>query len=117
MMGLLSVPLSSPAGTGHRAVLMSGSSGTASIEGSEGGVVGGAAGDCDADVVGVDRKTEVEDEEETKVSASLAKALVLLEDADMMRRMLEKLLEFDEKKYTAMFQVHTGPARCGGRPD
>ncbi|CAN0406995.1 unnamed protein product, partial [Discosporangium mesarthrocarpum] len=39
------------------------------------------------------------------VHAALGKARALLEDADMMRRMLEKLLEFDEKKYTSMFQL------------
>lgn len=45
------------------------------------------------------------EEDDPKVAAALEKALVLLEDADMMRRMLEKLLEFDEKKYTTMFQA------------
>lgn len=44
-------------------------------------------------------------EEDPKDTAALQKALILLEDADMMRRMLEKLLEFDEKKFTAMFQA------------
>lgn len=48
---------------------------------------------------------EEEEEEDPKITAALEKALLLLEDADMMRRMLEKLLEFDEKKFTAMFQA------------
>lgn len=81
----------------------------------------GGSGTCNIPdgAVGVDDVNEEEEEEEKKMSASLEKALVLLEDADMMRRMLEKLLEFDEKKYTAMFQVRIpmsvlrlAPGRC-----
>lgn len=111
MMGLLSDPLCSP-GAGRKVSLVVGRTDDAGrtvkrAAGHENGgdlkrdEVGDGGG---GEVVGGDASEAVVDED-SKVSAALAKALVLLEDADMMRRMLEKLLEFDEKKYTAMFQV------------
>lgn len=107
-MGLLSDPLCSP-GVGRKVSLVMertddrsaerevGHENGAALGGSDGGSGGGGEIVVDAG--------EVVAEEDYKVNAALDKALVLLEDADMMRRMLEKLLEFDEKKYTAMFQV------------
>lgn len=74
---------------------------------SGGDVVGkGSSGDAAGDVAVVDAV------DDAKKKAALDKALLLLEDADMMRRMLEKLLEFDEKKYTAMFQVRACVCVC-----
>ena len=123
MMGLLSDPLCA-AGVGRKVPLVgadsstSGGSGDQAPDGETGAGVGhgatvservsfsgegGGAGGADGD--GGDGEMDLRDEEDPKVTAALEKALVLLEDADMMRRMLEKLLEFDEKKYTAMFQA------------
>ena len=113
MMGLLSDPLSTP-GVGRKVPLVGADSSCG--EGGGGGGGGGAAeagqgaservsfgGDGVAG--GRQGREEEEEEEDPKVAAALEKALVLLEDADMMRRMLEKLLEFDENKYTTMFQA------------
>lgn len=61
--------------------------------------------DARSDSDGLGAGEQDEEEEDPKITAALEKALLLLEDADMMRRMLEKLLEFDEKKFTAMFQA------------
>ncbi|CAM9400736.1 unnamed protein product, partial [Scytosiphon promiscuus] len=70
----------------------------------------GSGGGGDVDGRGEDaaeggQQEAEEEQEDPKITAALEKALLLLEDADMMRRMLEKLLEFDEKKFTAMFQA------------
>lgn len=115
-MGLLSDPLSAAAGVSRKVPLVGADSSAAGgdqafdagiAEGEGHGVServsfsgkgsGGGGGGSEE----LDRR----EKEDPKVTAALEKALVLLEDADMMRRMLEKLLEFDEKKYTAMFQA------------
>lgn len=123
-MGLLSDPLSSPYGVGRTSIPLIGVDSSVAGLGADGGTATGmrpaasehvsfsrrepgsggvADGGHDAgEVAGVE---EDEEEEDPKVTAALEKALLLLEDADMMRRMLEKLLEFDEKKFTAMFQA------------
>lgn len=85
------------AGVGHGAV-------SERVSFSSGGG-GGGEGEGEGGEGGGSGEMDLHDEEDPKVTAALEKALVLLEDADMMRRMLEKLLEFDEKKYTAMFQA------------
>lgn len=118
MMGLLSDPLSCP-GVGRKISLV----GVDSLSGGGGGgglgsTGGSAAADGEARVAervsfgggddggsGLRSQDLGDEEEDPKVAAALEKALLLLEDADMMRRMLEKLLEFDETKYTAMFQA------------
>lgn len=114
MMGLLSDPLCSPAVVGKRIRAHEPARGSSVVDVVDGRADGGS-GDAsrDGQVVVVDVEGRSESEEEKKLSASLAKALVLLGDADMMRRMLEKLLEFDEKKYTAMFQVRPAPSWAG----
>lgn len=109
MIGLLSDPLSSP-GIGRKVSLVGGSDGVLHSVGMEEdralGVSIAATSDVDGDGSGSFGIGGWGIEEyDAKVAAALRKAEVLLEDADMMRRMLEKLLEFDEKKYTAMFQA------------
>lgn len=124
MMGLLSDPLCSP-GIGRKVTLVGGS-----VVDSSGGVIRRRAGLEDkraeegvgespgggvsfggdghgnrSDGDGTGGGDDNENGNDPKVAAALEKALLLLEDADMMRRMLEKLLEFDEKKYTTMFQA------------
>lgn len=114
MMGLLSDPLSCP-GVGRKVSLVGVDSLSSGGLGSTGG---SAAADGEARVAervsfgggddgssGLRSQALGDEEEDPKVAAALEKALLLLEDADMMRRMLEKLLEFDETKYTAMFQA------------
>lgn len=107
-MGLLSDPLCTP-GIGREVPLVGVDSSGGG--GADGGAATGAGvsehvsfggEDGGSDGGGAGRQGQEEDPKDT---AALQKALILLEDADMMRRMLEKLLEFDEKKFTAMFQA------------
>ena len=114
-MGLLSDPLCT-AGVGRKVPLVGADSSTGGSGGDQASDEETAAGVGHGVVVservsfsgedgGGSGEVDSHDQEDPKVTAALEKALVLLEDADMMRRMLEKLLEFDEKKYTAMFQA------------
>lgn len=103
-MGLLSDPLCSP-GVGRKVPLVGSTNVVLARDEAE-------EGRGSFELAGVDAGNEWGENgggwvnDDIKVAAALDKASVLLEDADMMRRMLEKLLEFDEKKYTAMFQVY-----------
>lgn len=97
-MGLLSDPLGS-LGAGRKVPLV----GSGAV--SRGAGAGGGGDGRGGLGLGFGGESCGDEEQDPKVTMALEKALVLLEDADMMRRMLEKLLEFDEKKYTAMFQV------------
>lgn len=111
MMGLLSDPLCTP-GIGRELPLI-GADSSSGRDGDDGEAATPGAGfsehvsfggeDGGSDGGGAGRQGQ--EEEDPKDTAALQKALILLEDADMMRRMLEKLLEFDEKKFTAMFQA------------